>query len=208
MLIPGSFFLYRGIAWYINDLLIPVIEMRRGTEYTFVVNGGDDPENGTRNHPFYIAKGDKGGYAQLTPAERLAEAPLAGIMVLETDGSGGVTDFAATAVAPICNYETTEESSVALETGTFTEFFQTLDTSCQEVQSVIDGAVELTFTPDETTPDEIYYHCVTHRDLGWKIKVIDADADSTMGGTDDSSAAVNPVIMPTVAVIGIAAMVL
>ena len=176
-----------GIAWYINDLLIPVIEMRRGTEYTFTVNGGNDPDNGTRNHPFYLAKGDKGGYAQLTPAERAEEEPLAGVTVLETDANGGVTDFSFTAAAPICSYETTDASAEALATGTFDEFFGTLDTSCQNVQSVIDGAVELKFTPDETTPDEIYYHCATHRDLGWKIVVIDADADSTVNIEETTS---------------------
>lgn len=31
-----------GIAWYINDLLIPLLELKRGTKYTFRVSGGDD----------------------------------------------------------------------------------------------------------------------------------------------------------------------
>ena len=38
----------------INDLLIPVIEMVRGTTYTFIVNGGDDPTSSSEYHPFYL----------------------------------------------------------------------------------------------------------------------------------------------------------
>jgi hypothetical protein len=29
-----------GIAWYINDLLIPEIYVERGSTYTFIVEGG------------------------------------------------------------------------------------------------------------------------------------------------------------------------
>lgn len=31
-----------GIAWYINDLLIPEIQVVRGETYTFIVEGGND----------------------------------------------------------------------------------------------------------------------------------------------------------------------
>lgn len=31
-----------GIAWYVNDLLIPEIEVVRGETYTFIVEGGSD----------------------------------------------------------------------------------------------------------------------------------------------------------------------
>lgn len=31
-----------GIAWYINDLLIPELTVERGQTYTFVVEGGED----------------------------------------------------------------------------------------------------------------------------------------------------------------------
>lgn len=31
-----------GIAWYINDLLIPEITVERGKTYEFYVEGGDD----------------------------------------------------------------------------------------------------------------------------------------------------------------------
>jgi hypothetical protein len=37
-----------GIAWYINDLLIPEITVERGQTYTFIVEGGDDSSNPAR----------------------------------------------------------------------------------------------------------------------------------------------------------------
>lgn len=37
-----------GIAWYINDLLIPKITVERGRSYTFIVEGGNDPVNPAR----------------------------------------------------------------------------------------------------------------------------------------------------------------
>lgn len=34
-----------GIAWYINDTLIPEITVERGQTYTFIVEGGNSPNN-------------------------------------------------------------------------------------------------------------------------------------------------------------------
>lgn len=33
-----------GISWYINGLLIPEINVVRGKTYTFVVEGGNNPD--------------------------------------------------------------------------------------------------------------------------------------------------------------------
>lgn len=35
----------------------------------------------------------------------------------------------------------------------------------------------ITWTPDEATPDTVYYQCFTHRYLGWKINVHDSCGD-------------------------------
>merc|ERR1739838_1234747 len=43
-----------GIAWYINGLLIPEIYVVRGKTYTFVIEGGNDPDSPAAYHPFYI----------------------------------------------------------------------------------------------------------------------------------------------------------
>lgn len=59
-----------GISWYINGLLIPEINVVRGKTYTFVVEGGLDPEIPARYHPFYITDDPIGGYEHKTPEER------------------------------------------------------------------------------------------------------------------------------------------
>lgn len=59
-----------GISWYINGLLIPEINVVRGKTYTFVVEGGLDPEVPARYHPFYITDDPIGGYEYKTPEER------------------------------------------------------------------------------------------------------------------------------------------
>lgn len=59
-----------GLSWYINGLLIPEINVVRGKEYTFVVEGGFDPEIPARYHPFYITDDPVGGYIHKTDAEK------------------------------------------------------------------------------------------------------------------------------------------
>ena len=59
-----------GISWYINGLLIPEINVVRGKEYTFVVEGGFDPEIPAKYHPFYITDDPVGGYFHKTEAEK------------------------------------------------------------------------------------------------------------------------------------------
>lgn len=63
-----------GIAWYINGLLIPEIYVVRGKTYTFVVEGGNNPDRPERDHPFYITDDPEGGYGFKTPAERSVSA--------------------------------------------------------------------------------------------------------------------------------------
>lgn len=59
-----------GISWYINGLLIPEIYLVRGKTYTFVVEGGFDPEIPAKYHPFYITDDPVGGYEYKTPEEK------------------------------------------------------------------------------------------------------------------------------------------
>lgn len=170
-----------GIAWYLEDLLIPVVEMVRGTTYTFTISGGNTPDSNSEYHPFYLSTSSVGGYVQLSPSERAQQKVLAGINVTERDSSGGVTKFVSTLEAPICLYKATNVTAAALS-GDYQKFFGSLDTSCQNNVTITKGAAVLTFTPDKTTPDEIYYQCVTHRNLGWKINVVDAASCNNCGG--------------------------
>lgn len=163
-----------GIAWFLNGNLIPEVVMRRGTTYTFKVNGGNNPEDDSNYHPFYLTTSDRGGYQQLSPQARMNETPLAGISISQQSDSG-VFGFEATGVAPICKYEVTDSSGEAM-LGPYDDWVSTLNMSCAEDEAIISEAAIVTFTPDETTPDTIYYQCVTHFDLGWKITVIDEEA--------------------------------
>lgn len=59
-----------GISWYINGLLIPEINVVRGKTYTFVVEGGNDPDTPARYHPFYITDDSVGGYEYKSDEEK------------------------------------------------------------------------------------------------------------------------------------------
>lgn len=59
-----------GISWYINGLLIPEINVVRGKTYTFVVEGGNDPDTPAKYHPFYITDDPVGGYEYKNEDER------------------------------------------------------------------------------------------------------------------------------------------
>ena len=59
-----------GIAWYINDTIIPELVVERGRNYKFLVYGGDDPADASNYHPFYITDSISGGRLLNSPEER------------------------------------------------------------------------------------------------------------------------------------------
>ena len=59
-----------GIAWYINGTLIPELIVERNKTYTFIVEGGTDPNNLAVYHPFYITDSIGGGRLQNTQQEQ------------------------------------------------------------------------------------------------------------------------------------------
>ena len=60
-----------GIAYYINDTMIPVLRLRRNVTYTFIVEAGNDPNDGPNYHPFYITDSEVGGILLDTPEQRM-----------------------------------------------------------------------------------------------------------------------------------------
>ncbi len=50
-----------GISWYVNGSLIPELRLKRGSTYTFIVEGGNDPSDLADYHPFYITSSELGG---------------------------------------------------------------------------------------------------------------------------------------------------
>ena len=68
-----------GIAWYLNNLLIPELYVERGQTYTFVVEGGDKKNQPARYHPFYITNSSEGGLGQKTANEQRHQKVYAGV---------------------------------------------------------------------------------------------------------------------------------
>lgn len=51
-------------------MLIPEINVVRGKTYTFVVEGGHDPDVAAKYHPFYITDDPVGGYEYKNDEEK------------------------------------------------------------------------------------------------------------------------------------------
>ncbi|XP_063979976.1 protein Skeletor, isoforms B/C isoform X2 [Diachasmimorpha longicaudata] len=151
-----------GISWYINGLLIPEINVVRGKTYTFVVEGGDDPETPAIYHPFYITDDPIGGYAHKTPEEKSQVTIFAGVRRQR----GAVVP---TGYGRLCRWVHDENAPEADDYASFGAFQRTLSLKCNPGEP---GIVE--WTPDRNTPDTVYYQCFTHRYLGWKINVHDS----------------------------------
>ncbi|XP_068084801.1 protein Skeletor, isoforms D/E-like [Anabrus simplex] len=165
-----------GISWYINGLLIPEINVVRGKTYTFVVEGGLDPETPARYHPFYITDDPIGGYEYKTPEERANVRVFAGV---QQNRRGEVYP---TGTGRLCNWTPNPDQPPADEFASFGAYQRTLTLECDEGEA---GLVQ--WTPDENTPDTVYYQCYTHRYLGWKINVHDS-CDSSDGASEPVAA--------------------
>ncbi|GAB6022740.1 hypothetical protein CHUAL_006836 [Chamberlinius hualienensis] len=150
-----------GIAWYINGLLIPEITVVRGKTYTFVVEGGNDIENPARYHPLYITDDPVGGYGAKSQADQQKVNVYAGVQV-SPDG-----EAAPSASGRLCEWvQRSKDSAESYQS--FGEYQRVLELRCEKGQAAV-----LQWTPDAQTPDLVYYHCFTHRYLGWKIHVVD-----------------------------------
>jgi len=151
-----------GISWYINDLLIPEIYVERGETYTFLVQGGNDPTNSPRYHPFYITDNAEGGFGQKTEDQQREQKVYAGV---EFDNDGFPYP---TAAGSLCEWKH-KGLDKWNESATFEEFKETLFLDCQVPNQV----VALTWTVPQDAPSILYYQCYTHNSLGWKIRVVD-----------------------------------
>ncbi|CAG9858428.1 unnamed protein product [Phyllotreta striolata] len=150
-----------GIAWYINDLLIPELTLERGQTYTFKVEGGDDSSNPARFHPFYITDSKEGGFGQKSEEERFKQKVFAGV---EYDSDGYAYP---TLAGRYCEW-THKSVDKSLESETFEEFTKTLRLECDQGEPA-----DLNWTVPMNAPDVLYYQCYTHNNLGWKINIVE-----------------------------------
>ncbi|XP_049277508.1 protein Skeletor, isoforms B/C isoform X3 [Anopheles funestus] len=162
-----------GIAWYMNDMLIPEIYVERGQTYTFIVEGGDEMTQPAKYHPLYITSSSEGGYGQLSEAKRRRETVYAGV---EYDADGYAYP---TGAGRYCEWKhkTIDRSA---EIATFDEYKKTLQLSCDDPNG---QPAYLNWTVVDETPDLVYYQCFTHRNLGWKIHVVNPGETSKISGS-------------------------
>ncbi|XP_037940918.1 protein Skeletor, isoforms B/C isoform X3 [Teleopsis dalmanni] len=151
-----------GISWYINGLLIPEIHVVRGKTYTFVVEGGNNPDIPAKYHPFYITDDPVGGYEHKREEEKKSIRIFAGV---HRARSGQLTP---TGVGRLCNWTPDVDGPSADDYQSFGAYQRTLTLKCDPGEPEV-----ITWKPDHNTPDTVYYHCFTHRYLGWKIHVHD-----------------------------------
>ncbi|UYV60882.1 hypothetical protein LAZ67_1002664 [Cordylochernes scorpioides] len=153
-----------GVAWWINGRLIPELVVVRGKNYTFIVEGGDDPTHQASYHPFYITNNPRGGVAQNPSLINTPEHVVyAGV---ETDYDGNVVPVG---VGRLCEYQH-KTVDMWRESDTFEAYNATLVLRCRNGEPGM-----FVWTPDQFTPDLVYYQCYTHRNLGWKIHVLDEE---------------------------------
>ncbi|XP_041762003.1 protein Skeletor, isoforms B/C isoform X2 [Anopheles merus] len=176
-----------GIAWYMNDLLIPEIYVERGQTYTFIVEGGDETTQPAKYHPLYITSSNEGGYGQLTEAQKRRETVYAGV---EYDADGYAYP---TAAGRYCEWKhkTIDRSA---EIATFDEYKKTLQLSCDDPNG---QPAYLNWTVVDETPDLVYYQCFTHRNLGWKIHVVNAGETSKISGSHGLYGSVSSTVLYT-----------
>ncbi len=58
-----------GISFYVNGTIIPELTVERGRTYTFLIHGGDNPDDISNYHPLYITDSIGGGRLQNTPEQ-------------------------------------------------------------------------------------------------------------------------------------------
>lgn len=153
-----------GISWYINGLMIPELVVERGQAYRFIVEGGNDKTSASRRHPFYLTDSIDGGFDFKTDDERIKERIFAGV-ALRPDGQ-----FVPTAEGRLCEWKQTNQTLANPDLyQTFSAYQRSLKLDCLHGQ-----ASTLKFVPDSNTPDLMYYQCYTHRNMGWRIRVVDS----------------------------------
>eukprot|EP00096_Caligus_rogercresseyi_P009207 TRINITY_DN3088_c0_g1_i4.p1 TRINITY_DN3088_c0_g1~~TRINITY_DN3088_c0_g1_i4.p1 ORF type:complete len:687 (-),score=204.33 TRINITY_DN3088_c0_g1_i4:473-2533(-) len=154
-----------GIAWYLNGRLIPEINLVRGRTYTFIVEGGKNSEVPAKYHPFYITDDPEGGYQYKTPEQRDKIRVFAGV---EQNESGEAFPSGSGRLCEWVEKSSRNSRNNQIDASSFESYRESLELNCQEGQPGI-----IRWTPDENTPDLVYYQCFTHRHLGWKIHVKD-----------------------------------
>ncbi|XP_014662263.1 PREDICTED: protein Skeletor, isoforms B/C-like [Priapulus caudatus] len=139
-----------GVAYYVNDILIPELVLKRGVTYTFVVQTGNNANFTAEYHPVYITDDPNGGYVQQTNYSYYIAYGI---------GSDGRP--LADATGTLCEWQTDGARSP--------DFYSTFDAYKEQnlrlacVQPQRQGAFK--WTPDASTPSELYYQHASHQGI-------------------------------------------
>ena len=158
-----------GVAWFINGTLVPELVLKRGVTYTFYVQGGKNSQNLEYYHPLYITSEPDGGFAQKKEADRQRARVYAGVR------RGRNNEYEATAAGPLCVWKELTNNVKPEDYNNFFAYKSQLDYACEPGQPGV-----LTFTPDSSMPDTMYYQSYTQRNLGWKITLVDNFDDASL----------------------------
>ena len=144
-----------NVAFSINDHFMPEIVVRRGQTYTFVVSGGHD-------HPLYITSSKTGGWLQKSIQQRSMETIYAGFNSTGQPIQGS-------RIHRINHVLGIDASScILVSEAQYTDLM--LTSLAASSHSGGEPGV-FNWTPDQDTPDVVYYQCAQHPNHGWRIVV-------------------------------------
>jgi len=156
-----------NLVWYIEGLMAPEIFLKRGTKYTFQVEGGSNTRSAEEFHPFIITDEPVGGYERLTEVQRSKVRVLAGVKFTRRGLSQSTT------AGPLCLWQHRREADRRRddEFNSFESFRNSLQPPARDCAGGNVALLEV--TPNVTWPDVVYYHSYTTPYMGWKIHVVD-----------------------------------
>jgi len=156
-----------GRAWYINGYLTPELYLQRGLDYTFTVEGGDEPYSPEYYHPFVISNDPLGGYWRLPMdgSKRTNVKIYAGVKYTYR----GKPRASATGRLCLWSHSTKADPRLDDNFNTFERFRNSLHLDCKRDK---EHAV-LMVRPNMSWPDVVYYQSFTSPYMGWKINILD-----------------------------------
>lgn len=142
----SSFNFERSNSNLLLSQLIPEIHVRRGENYTFIIEAGNDPNRQAKYHPLYITNNASGGGGQdPSSLDTPSHLVFAGIRFNRgiPDPSPGAGHY--------CELKH-KTIDVADKVNSLEEYKSTLYNECDPGDPAI-----FVWRPDESTPDVVYY---------------------------------------------------
>ncbi|GMT35962.1 hypothetical protein PFISCL1PPCAC_27259, partial [Pristionchus fissidentatus] len=141
-------------VWYVNGYLADVY-LKRGSTYTFIVEGGNDKSTSDFYNPLYISDDPYGGFNKLSDDEKATVHIYSG-------------DDASSHVGRLCVW--TADGDVNADSfASFVDFRNSLELKCEQDKE----AHTFTFSPDERTPNTVYFNSFSSYNMGYKLHVVD-----------------------------------